>query len=203
MTRHKFKSTQAELIKGKGDSSIEEVEAHLESSGEPAPSEAKEAGETPPSLEQELAAKTKLADEYLDQLKRLKADFENYKKRQERERSELFKFANSSLILDLLPVLDSFDRAMNKVHASHDLQAFEKGMELIYKQLTDTLSKIGLRPIEVIGQPFDPTKHEALMQVESQEHEEATVVQELTRGYLLHERVIRPAQVAISSGQKN
>lgn len=150
----------------------------------------------------ELEDKAKLADEYLNHLKHLKADFENYKRRQEKEKDEFIKFANSGLLLELLPVLDSFDRAMNKVHSSHNLKIFEQGMELIYKQLFDVLTKMGLSKLEVIGEPFDPTKHEALMHIESEEYEEDIIAQELTKGYLLYGKILRPAQIAVSSGKK-
>ncbi|MEW6620431.1 MAG: nucleotide exchange factor GrpE [bacterium] len=151
---------------------------------------------------QELAEFEKqkiLADEYLDHLRRLKAEFENYKKREEKQRAEFIKLANERLICELLPVMDSFNRALNEEHQTHNLEAFLQGMELIYKQLEDVLVKNGLVEIETIGKPFDPNIHEALMQIQSDEYPEHTVAQELRKGYLFNNRVIRPAQVAVTN----
>ncbi|MEW6608888.1 MAG: nucleotide exchange factor GrpE [bacterium] len=155
---------------------------------------------------QELAEFEKqkiLADEYLDHLRRLKAEFENYKKREEKQRIEFAKFANEGLIIELLPVMDSLDRALNGVHESHSLESFLPGVELIRKQLEDILVKNGLAGIETVGNPFDPKKHEALLHIESQEHPEDIVTQELRKGYLLNNKVIRPAQVAVSKAKSS
>ncbi|MEW6096182.1 MAG: nucleotide exchange factor GrpE [bacterium] len=145
-----------------------------------------------------LEKQSSLADEYLDHLRRLKAEFENYKKREEKQRAEFIKFANEGLICELLPVMDSIDRALNGVHKSHDLESFLPGVELIRKQLEDVLVRNGLATIETVGKHFDPKVHEAMMQVESNEHPEDTIAQELRKGYLLNNRVIRAAQVAVS-----
>jgi len=149
-----------------------------------------------------LEKQSSLADEYLDHLRRLKAEFENYKKREEKQRVEFIRFANEQLITELLPVMDSFDRALNGVHASHNLDSFLSGVELIRKQLEDVLIKNGLGRIETVGHLFDPRVHEAIMQVESEEYLEETVTQELRKGYVFNNRVIRPAQVAVSKPKK-
>lgn len=146
----------------------------------------------------QLEKQSNLADEYLDHLRRLKAEFENYKKREERQRAEFIKCANEGLITELLPVMDSLERALNGVHASHDLESFLPGVELIRKQLEDVLVKNGVVPIETIGKPFDPRVHEAMMHVESDEYLEDTIAQELRKGYLFNNKVIRAAQVAVS-----
>ncbi len=145
-----------------------------------------------------LEEQSNLANDYLDHLRRLKAEFENYKKRQERERIEFIKLANEGLICELLSVLDSFDRALMGVHKSHSLESFLPGIELIRKQLEDILVKNGLETIETIGKPFDPKVHEALMHLESDEYPEDIVAQEVRKGYVLNNKVIRPAQVAVS-----
>lgn len=150
----------------------------------------------------QLEKQSSLADEYLDYLRRLKAEFENYKKREEKQRAEFIKWANEGLVTELLPVMDSLDRALNGVHVSHSLESFLPGVELIRKQLEDILVKNGLASIETVGNPFDPQKHEALLHVESQEHPEDIVTQELRKGYLLNNKVIRPAQVAVSKAKE-
>jgi molecular chaperone GrpE len=149
----------------------------------------------------QLEKQSRLADEYLDHLRRLKAEFDNYKKREEKQRAEFIKLANESLVTELLPVLDSFDLALNGMHTSHELESFLPGVELIRKQLEDVLVKNGLATIETIGKPFDPKVHEAMMQVESDEYPEDTVAKELRKGYLFNDKVIRPAQVAVSKSK--
>ncbi|MDI6735690.1 MAG: nucleotide exchange factor GrpE [bacterium] len=150
-----------------------------------------------------LEQQSNLADDYLDHLRRLKAEFENYKKRQERERIEFIKLANESLISELLSVLDSLDLALMGVQERHSLESFLPGVELIRKQLGDILVKNGLETIETIGKPFDPRIHEALMHLESDEYPEDVVTQEMRKGYVLNNRVIRPAQVAVSKNRAN
>lgn len=150
----------------------------------------------------QLEKRSSLADEYLDHLRRLKAEFENYKKREEKLKTAFVKFANENLITELLPVMDSLDRALNGVDASHNLESFLPGIELIRKQLEDVLVKNGLARIETVGKPFDPRVHEAIMQLESDEQPENTVIQELRKGYLLNNKVIRVAQVAVSKPKK-
>ncbi len=146
----------------------------------------------------QLEKQSNLADEYLDYLRRLKAEFENYKKREERQRAEFIKWANEGLVTELLPVMDSLERALNGVHASHDLESFLPGVELIRKQLNDVLVKNGIVTIETIGKPFDPKIHEAMIHIESDEYPEDTISQELRKGYLFNDKVIRAAQVAVS-----
>lgn len=140
-----------------------------------------------------------LADEYLDQLRRMKADFENYKKRVERERMEFIKFANEELIMELLPILDNLERALNHTKVHKELTTFEQGIGLVKKDLEEILKKRGLFRLMVIGSPFDPNLHEAVMQKESEDYEDQTVIEELQAGYKLGERLLRPARVVIST----
>jgi len=128
---------------------------------------------------------------------RRQADFENFRKRLERERAEDGARAVAQVAESLLPVLDAFERAL----AAHDDPAYEeyrKGFELIDRQLLDALARYGLQPIEAQGQPFDPHVHEAVERVESLEAAEGTVVAELQRGYRLRDRVLRPALVRVA-----
>jgi len=139
------------------------------------------------------------ANEYWDKLLRLQADFENTRKRQEKEKQDFLKFANEGLILELLNVLDDLERAVNMAESKHeDLPAFLKGVEMILAHLYEMLKAQGLKPIEAEGKIFDPNLHEALMQAEDKDAPEHTVVEELQKGYLLNDRVIRTAKVKVS-----
>ena len=136
-------------------------------------------------------------DELMQTLVRRQADFENYRKRIEREREDDRRFGVRRLIEDLLPVLDAFARAV-KAHDDPAYQEYRKGLELIHRQLWDILARNGLERILAEGKPFDPHYHQAIERVESTEHPEGTVVDVLQDGFLLHERVIRPSMVRVS-----
>ena len=136
-------------------------------------------------------------DELMQTFVRRQADFENYRKRIEREREDDKRFGTRRLIEDLLPVLDAFARAV-KAHDDPAYQEYRKGLELIYRQLWDILARNGLERIQAEGKPFDPHYHQAIERVESTEHPEGTVVDVLQDGFLLHDRVIRPSMVRVS-----
>lgn len=139
-------------------------------------------------LRQELEEVKRLADERLEQLLRCRAELDNVIKRNSREREELARFASETIIKKLLVFLDSLEQA-----AKHD-----DGSRALYDQLLDIMRSEGLEPIEALGKRFDPFVHEAMMQVESQEAEEGTVVQEFQKGYTLHSKVIRTSKVAVA-----
>lgn len=130
-------------------------------------------------------------------LVRRQADFDNYKKRVERERAEERQRATIHVIESLLPALDAFERAL-AAHADPGYEEYRKGFELIYRQIMDALARYGLEPIESVGLPFDPHQHHAVDRVESAEHEEDTVVLEHQRGYRLRDTVVRPSMVRVS-----
>jgi molecular chaperone GrpE len=141
-------------------------------------------------------------DALQDRLLRRQAEFENYKKRVERERGELIQSASAELIRELLGVLDSFDLAIR--NAASEGTAGEdmlRGLDLVYKQLLDTLGRFGLKVIEVKGQPFDPNFHQAISTVSSDKVPENTVVEEFRRGYTLNGKLLRAAMVAVSAGK--
>ena len=139
------------------------------------------------------------AKELQDRALRLQADFENSRKRQEKERQDFVKFANEGLVLELLNVLDDLERAVELTQSKHqDLSAFSKGVEMILAHLYELLKEHGVKPIEAEGKIFDPNCHEALMQVEDSNFPEHTIVEELQKGYLLNDRVIRTAKVKVS-----
>jgi molecular chaperone GrpE len=144
---------------------------------------------------QELEKLKSERDSLYDRLLRKQAEFENYKKRIDKERSEYAQFATSELVKELLNSLDSFDRALSNTSADPETM---RGFELIYKQLQDTLSRAGLKPVEAKGKPFDPNYHQAVSTEASDEVAENTVVQEMRKGYTLNGRLIRPAMVSVS-----
>ncbi len=145
---------------------------------------------------QEQAAK---AQEYWDKLLRLQADYDNLRKRVEKEKADFVKFANEEIIAELLNVLDDLERAVDLAETKHqDLPAFLKGVEMILAHLYELLKDNGIKPIEALGKTFDPNFHEALMQVEDKEMPEHTVLEELQKGYLLNDRVIRTSKVKVS-----
>jgi molecular chaperone GrpE len=147
----------------------------------------------------QLKEEAKLAKEHWDKILRLQADFENARKRMEREKQDFVKFANEGIILELLNVLDDLERAVELTQSKHqDLPAFLKGIEIILAHLYEMLKEYGVKPIEAEGKLFDPHYHEALMQVENKDIPEHTVVEELQKGYLLNDRVIRTAKVKVS-----
>ncbi|HYS52550.1 MAG TPA: nucleotide exchange factor GrpE [Thermoanaerobaculia bacterium] len=135
--------------------------------------------------------------DYKDRYLRTLADFENFRKRSEREKQDFFKYALSNLMKELLPVLDNFDRALEHAAEGDD---FHRGVLLIYKQLFDGLKKHGLRPIEESGVPFDPKIHEAVVREENPNVPSHTVVAVLQKGYFLHDRLLRPAMVKVAVG---
>ncbi len=150
-------------------------------------------GEEEPSVPlAEFDAVSRERDQYLDSLRRLKAEFDNSRKRQERERARVLESASEKLVQELLPVLDNLDRALE---SEGDIR---EGVRATRDQLADVLANEGLLPVASDGQPFDPNVHEAVMGQPSEEHEEGTVLQTFQRGYLLNGRAIRPAKVVVA-----
>jgi molecular chaperone GrpE len=137
--------------------------------------------------------------EYWEKILRLQADFDNTRKRLEREKQEFLRFANEGLIINLLNVIDDLERSLELAQEKHqDLPAFLKGIEMILAHLYDLLKEHGLSPIEAKGELFNPNYHEALLKVETEDFPEDTVVEELQKGYLLNGRVVRTAKVKVA-----
>ncbi len=128
------------------------------------------------------------------------ADLENFKKRAAREREEVQKFGVEKLLGELFPVLDNLDRALEATAAGGDLASFTEGVQMNRRLFEDTLGKFGVKGFSAVGEPFDPRFHEAIQQVESNEFAANVVAKELVRGYMLHERLVRPALVVVSAG---
>jgi len=146
-----------------------------------------------------LKSEADKSEELSGKVLRLQADFENTRKRIEREKQDFVKFANEGIILELLNVLDDLERSVSLAEThKDDLTAFLKGVEMILAHLYEMLKEYGLKPIDAEGKIFDPHFHEALVQVENEDLPEHTVVEELQKGYLLNERVIRTAKVKVS-----
>lgn len=152
-------------------------------------------------LKSEVEAARAEAETARDRMLRTVADYENYKKRLEKEKREFVKYANEKFIKDLLPSLDDLERAIDSSNEG-DLESFREGVKIIYKQLNNILKKHNVTPIEATGVKFDPNLHEALMHMPSEEPKN-TVVQEYQKGYKLHERVIRPSKVVVSAGSSS
>ncbi len=137
-------------------------------------------------------------DEYLDRLRRLQAEFENYQKRIQREKADWNDRTLESFVTDLLPILDNFERAIESSRESDGESGFFQGVEMIHGELLKYLEGRGVSAIDVVGSRFDPAFCEAVLQVDSADHPDKTVLQEFRRGYELKGRVLRPAQVQIS-----
>lgn len=137
------------------------------------------------------------ADDGNEKYVRLMAEFQNYKKRVAKEKNDIREYATEKLVMELLPVLDNFERAL-AASAEDDPAGYAKGMELIFTQMVTELQKSGLAEVEAEGQDFDPTKHNAVMTEENEELESGKVSKVLQKGYALNDKVIRPSMVAVT-----
>lgn len=136
-------------------------------------------------------------DELEDKVKRQMAEFENFRKRTEKEKTAMFEVGAKSVVEKILPVVDNFERGLQTIPEEEKGLPFAEGMNMIYKQLMDSLNEIGVKPIEAVGNEFDPEFHNAVMQVESEEYETGIVAQELQKGYLYRDSVVRHSMVAV------
>ena len=165
----------------------------------PAEIAAEEAAAPAAEAETALAASQDEAKRNWDLYLRARADLENYRKRAQREKEDLGKFANEKILREILPVMDNLERALE--HAGEDAAGKEgllEGVEMTLKQFSRVLETFGVQPVAAVGEPFDPARHEAMGQVESAEHPPNTVARELQRGYLLNDRLLRPALVMVA-----
>jgi molecular chaperone GrpE len=150
------------------------------------------------NLRQKLAAKEQEAKDNYDRYVRQVAEAENFKKRNARERDDAIRFANEMLLRDLLPVIDNLERAIAHAASGENGKPLVEGVEMVLKAFLDVLSKFGVSQINAVGQPFDPSKHEAIAQVVSDVHEPNVVVEELHKGYMLRDRLLRAALVSVA-----
>ena len=155
-----------------------------------------------PAAEQEALARLQAdLDRFRDLALRSQADLDNYRKRSAREKEEAIRFANAALVEQLLPALDNFELGLAAARANPgDSASIVEGMGMVLRQLQEALREHGLHPVEAAGVPFDPNQHEALAQEPHPELPEGTVIRQMRRGYRLRERLLRPANVVVSSG---
>jgi molecular chaperone GrpE len=163
------------------------------SSSDPVPAETLEAQLAAVTGERDRLAAEK--DELYDRTLRARAEFDNARRRADRERSDFLQFAAMDLVREILPVLDDFERALQVDTADRE---YAKGVELIYQRLFDTLKKLGLEPIEAQGKPFDPNLHQAVERVDTEEAEDQTVLGEFQKGYNFKGKLLRPAMVRVA-----
>ncbi|HIC04163.1 MAG TPA: nucleotide exchange factor GrpE [Nitrospirales bacterium] len=145
----------------------------------------------------QTALETEL-QETRDKHLRLAAEFENFKKRTTRERSESIKFSNERILNDFLSIVDNLDRALQHAKEGSEGESLVQGVELVHKQCTDLLARFNVTAVDAVGAQFDPVVHQAVSQVETDEHPENTVADEFQRGYRLHDRLLRPALVTVA-----
>ena len=155
-----------------------------------------EAFSTDPALQAALMER----DQYYDNWLRAQAELENFRKRTQKEMQQNFRYQAISLARDLLPALDNLERALAAAQESANIQELTQGVQMVAQQLQDILGQHDVKPIEALDQPFDPNLHEAIQQMPSANHPPMTVMHEVERGYLLHDRVVRPSKVIVSGG---
>jgi molecular chaperone GrpE len=149
-------------------------------------------------VKQALAAKVEEAKALQDKYLRLAAEFENFKRLTQRDQREYYRFANESLLKELLPVVDNLERAIKSSKERMGGGGLIQGVELVLKQFLETLAKFEVRPVNSVGETFDPSRHQAVAHVESQDASGKIVVEEYQKGYLLHDRILRPAMVTVA-----
>ena len=187
--------SSSEAVEEASEEMLEEESADVKEDSKAAKKEKKKKEKVDKKQE---ALKTKI-DELEDRVKRQMAEFDNFRKRTDKEKSAMFETGAKSVIEKILPVVDNFERGLATVSESDKGGAFAQGMEMIYKQLLTELEAIDVKPIEAVGQEFDPEFHNAVMQVESEEYESGIIAQELQKGYTYRGSVVRHSMVAVVS----
>jgi molecular chaperone GrpE len=166
-----------------------DVQAERTDPGDPAPSDA--------GID-ELAKAREEAEQLRDRLLRTTAEFDNYRKRVDRERRDMAERAAESVLADLLPIIDDLERALAAADAGESAEGYRRGVELIHRQLLDLITRRGVTPIETVGQMFDPHLHQSVSSAPSSQHRDGEIIEELRRGYRLGERLLRPAMVKVA-----
>jgi molecular chaperone GrpE len=154
------------------------------------------------NLRQQVATKEEEAKNNYDRFVRQVAELDNFKKRTAREREEAIRFANEALIKDILPILDNLERAVAHAAGGGNGKPLVEGVEMVLKGFLDALGRHGVSQIVAVGQPFDPSRHEAMAQVESETHQPNTIIEEHHKGYMLRDRLLRPALVSVTKALK-
>jgi len=178
---------------------LTEEEQEEKDGAEPADSQAVEVTSLLPEEMQKLVQEK---EQQYDRLLRLQADFDNYRKRIQKEQANLIRYGAENALREILPVIDNVERAVESARKHDDSNSqLREGIELILSQFLNALEKLGVQPIEAVGQPFDPNKHDALLHVHAPDSMEGLVVEEVRKGYYLHDKVLRPAQVTVGTSQ--
>ncbi|MCP4108903.1 MAG: nucleotide exchange factor GrpE [Desulfobacteraceae bacterium] len=199
----------AEKDKTDNNNIEEQVEAESSEISEESESEKEETVQAdapePPDMEKMIEAAREEAKENYDRFLRLSAEFDNYKKRSTREMDSFRKFANESIVKELLPVVDNLERAIDSSsNGDGSEDSIVEGINMTLKEIMKVLEKYGVQPVQALEKPFDPTFHEAVMQEESEEHGDNTVIKEFQKGYVIHDRLLRPAMVVVAKAiEKN
>lgn len=192
--RDKAETPRGPRVHDRRKISVDDTSPRSEESEAPAV----ETGASPPSIEEQLAAAKKEAAGYLEDLQRLKAEFENYRKRILKEQTDLVERASVALVQRLLSVLDNFELAVAAAEETRDFDRMLKGVELVFGELKETLAAVGLKPIDAKGKRFDPNLHEAAVELPGDPEGELYVDDVLRTGYTLKGRVLRPAMVKVA-----
>jgi molecular chaperone GrpE len=175
------------------------MEQNIESVLPATPKDPSDVQPAPAAEDEALAAKAQEVERLQDRLVRLQAEFENYKKRMAREKAEFLKFATEGLLLEFLPILDNLERAIASARTeTSGREAVVEGVDMIARLFRATLEKAGVKPMDAVGKPFDPSLHQAVAQVESPGGPDHVVLEEIQKGFLLEGRVLRAAMVKIS-----
>ncbi|HIH86304.1 MAG TPA: nucleotide exchange factor GrpE [Methanosarcinales archaeon] len=151
----------------------------------------------------ELEESGQLASEYLNHLQRLQAEFDNYKKRVDREKAELIEYASAKLVSELIDIMENLERGVASAKESDDIDSIVKGMEMVSNRLKDILGSRGFKPIEAVGKKFDPHYHEAMMMTPTDEYPYNTVIEEFQQGYMMKDKVLRYSKVRVSVNEDN
>ncbi len=197
---------EAEGTEAEGMDGSQDVESEAEETADGESGEAEEAGEESggkkffkkkPKTDKKQEAMKQKVEELEDRVKRQMAEFENFRKRTDKEKTAMFEIGAKSVIEKILPVVDNFERGLASISEEEKGNGFADGMQMIYRQLMTELENLGVKPIEAVGQEFNPDYHNAVMQVESEEYESGIVAQELQKGYMYRDSVVRHSMVAV------
>ena len=186
--------TEAETEAAESGEQAEETEESEAEDGQEAPADEKKG-----FFKKKKDKKDEQIEELNDKLKRQMAEFDNFRKRTEKEKTQMYDMGAKSIIEKILPVIDNFERGLAAVPEEQREDAFVVGMDKVYRQMLTELDASGVKPIEAVGQEFDPNFHNAVMQVESEEYDSGVVAQELQKGYMYKDSVVRHSMVAVVS----
>ena len=186
--------TETETEAAESGEQAEETEESEAEDGQEAPADEKKG-----FFKKKKDKKDEQIEELNDKLKRQMAEFDNFRKRTEKEKTQMYDMGAKSIIENILPVIDNFERGLAAVPEEQREDAFVVGMDKVYRQMLTELDASGVKPIEAVGQEFDPNFHNAVMQVESEEYDSGVVAQELQKGYMYKDSVVRHSMVAVVS----